>query len=218
MRHSPSSARAARPSSRLTRSFEPSSRMCLRPRPGPSTIWAPRSTSFAPSPPSGRSASRSSSAPRARKASCSTGSSRKASRGPRTIRGRPSDRSTTPSMSGALLGTLLRQVSRSFYLSLAILPTALREPIGLAYLLARAADTIPDTKLVARKDRLTHLETVRRACGGEPADVAGVARACAPHQTHAAERRLLERLPQALARAEGLAPGARPGGRGGGGP
>jgi farnesyl-diphosphate farnesyltransferase len=109
-------------------------------------------------------------------------------------------------MSGDLLGNLLRQVSRSFYLSLAVLPSALREPIGLAYLLARAADTITDTKLVARKDRLTHLETVRRACAGEPADVAGVARACAPHQTHAAERRLLERLPEALARLEALTP------------
>ena len=96
-------------------------------------------------------------------------------------------------MSGDLLGNLLRQVSRSFYLSLAILPSTLREPIGLAYLLARAADTIADTELVARKDRLAHLETVRRACGGEPADVVAVARACAPHQNRAAERKLLDR-------------------------
>ncbi len=112
-------------------------------------------------------------------------------------------------MSGDLLGNLLRQVSRSFYLSLAILPSALREPIGLAYLLARAADTITDTELVARKDRLAHLETVRRACGGEPADVAGVALACAPHQNRAAERRLLERLPEALARLDALTPADR---------
>src|SRR5258705_11142077 len=109
-------------------------------------------------------------------------------------------------MSGDLLGKLLRRVSRSFYVSLAVLPSPLREPIGLAYLLARAADPIPDTKPAAGKDRLTHLETVRRAYGGEPADVAGVARACAPHQTHAAERRLLERLPEALARLEALTP------------
>src|SRR5881397_4229792 len=95
---------------------------------------------------------------------------------------RRSDRSTTSSMGGDLLGNLLRQVSRSFYLSLAVLPGPLREPIGLAYLLARAADTITDTRLVARKDRLAHLETVRRACAGEPADVGAVARACAPHQ------------------------------------
>src|SRR5256712_11186491 len=83
-------------------------------------------------------------------------------------------------MPSDLLGDLLRQVSRSFYLSLAILPTALREPIGLAYLLARAADTIADTELVARKDRLAHLETVRRACGGEPADVLAGVRARRP--------------------------------------
>src|SRR5205085_6562347 len=44
-----------------------------------------------------------------------------------------------------LVGDLLRRVSRSFYLSLAILPRPLREPIGLAYLLARATDTVADT-------------------------------------------------------------------------
>ena len=46
--------------------------------------------------------------------------------------------------SSDLTGDLLRGVSRSFYLSLRILPAALREPIGLAYLLARAADTVAD--------------------------------------------------------------------------
>ena len=40
---------------------------------------------------------------------------------------------------------MLRSVSRSFYLSLRILPAALREPLSLAYLLARATDTIADT-------------------------------------------------------------------------
>src|SRR5437870_4976362 len=43
-----------------------------------------------------------------------------------------------------LLGDLLRRVSRSFYLSLAILPRSLREPLGLAYLLARALDTLDE--------------------------------------------------------------------------
>ena len=40
------------------------------------------------------------------------------------------------------LDTVLKRVSRSFYLSLRILPRSLRTPIGLAYLFARAADTI----------------------------------------------------------------------------
>ena len=43
-----------------------------------------------------------------------------------------------------LLKDVLKGVSRSFYLTLRILPKPLREPIGLAYLLARTADTIAD--------------------------------------------------------------------------
>ena len=108
-----------------------------------------------------------------------------------------------------LLGDLLRQVSRSFYLSLAVLPRPLREPIGLAYLLARAADTITDTQLIAHADRLGHLETLRRAYAGEAADVEALARACAPRQAHVAERRLLERVGEALARVAALAPADR---------
>ena len=36
---------------------------------------------------------------------------------------------------------LLRPVSRSFYLSIRLLPRALRQPVALAYLLARTSDT-----------------------------------------------------------------------------
>ena len=67
-----------------------------------------------------------------------------------------------------LLGDLLRQVSRSFYLSLAILARPLRVPLGLAYLLARAADTVADTRLIARPERVGHLQTLRRAYAGAP--------------------------------------------------
>src|SRR4051812_47405226 len=50
-------------------------------------------------------------------------------------------------MTGAeeLGGKLLEGVSRSFFLTLKALPQGLREPLSLAYLLARAADTIADT-------------------------------------------------------------------------
>ena len=98
-----------------------------------------------------------------------------------------------------LLGDLLRQVSRSFYLSLAILGRPLREPLGLAYLLARAADTVADTRLVARAERIHHLQTLRHAYAGRPADTGSVAQACVPHQIHEAERRLLERVDAVLA-------------------
>jgi farnesyl-diphosphate farnesyltransferase len=106
----------------------------------------------------------------------------------------------------ALLGDLLRRVSRSFYLSLAILPRDLREPIGLAYLLARAADTVADTRLIARAARVSHLTILRAAYAGETSDVAAVAAACAPHQAQAAERALLERVHEALQRVYRLPP------------
>ncbi len=54
-------------------------------------------------------------------------------------------------------GPLLASVSRSFYLSIRLLPAPLRAPIGLAYLLARASDTIADSAAVPVAARLRHL-------------------------------------------------------------
>jgi len=42
--------------------------------------------------------------------------------------------------------TLLEETSRSFFLTLRILPTSIRKQVGLLYLLARVADTIADSK------------------------------------------------------------------------
>lgn len=58
---------------------------------------------------------------------------------------------------------LLRQVSRSFYLTLRILPRSIRTQISLAYLLARIADTIADTRLADARRRLEALREVREA-------------------------------------------------------
>ncbi len=52
------------------------------------------------------------------------------------------------------LTSLLRDVSRSFYWTVRILPGAIRPQIGLAYLLARATDTIADTEIVPVTERL----------------------------------------------------------------
>jgi farnesyl-diphosphate farnesyltransferase len=101
---------------------------------------------------------------------------------------------------GDLTTALLRRVSRSFYLSLAVLPRAVRPTIGLAYLLARASDTIADTRLIDRASRIGHLEALRAALDGrETGPVTAVARATAPSQALPAERVLLERLPEGLA-------------------
>lgn len=65
-------------------------------------------------------------------------------------------------MSNKLSKDLLRQVSRSFYLSMKVLPLEMREPVSLGYLLARATDTIADTANVPQKLRLDLLEQTRK--------------------------------------------------------
>jgi len=111
-----------------------------------------------------------------------------------------------------LTGPLLKQVSRSFYLSLAVLPAGLRPAIGLAYLLARASDTIADTRIVERDTRLGHLEALRAELGSAvPGRLEAIASGLAPGQALPAERRLLERLPECVAAYRALPPadGAR---------
>ena len=60
-------------------------------------------------------------------------------------------------------GALLRKVSRSFYLTLRILPGSIRPQIGLAYLLARMTDTIADTRIVPLDHRRAALRETRNA-------------------------------------------------------
>jgi farnesyl-diphosphate farnesyltransferase len=99
-----------------------------------------------------------------------------------------------------LTTALLKQVSRSFYLSVAVLPAAVRPTIGLAYLFARAADTIADTRLIERRARIVHLtalgEELTQARAGR---IAAIVLAAAGSQSLPAERRLLERLPAVFA-------------------
>ncbi|HVE09879.1 MAG TPA: phytoene/squalene synthase family protein [Paraburkholderia sp.] len=101
-----------------------------------------------------------------------------------------------------LLGPLLKGVSRSFYLTLRILPAGMRDPIGLAYLLARAADTIADTSLVPPAERLALLLSLRSAvngAAGETAHLRRMADQMAAQQTQSDEKLLLESLEPALA-------------------
>ncbi|WP_250503374.1 phytoene/squalene synthase family protein [Caballeronia sp. AZ7_KS35] len=100
-----------------------------------------------------------------------------------------------------LLGPLLKSVSRSFYLTLRILPAGMRDPIGLAYLLARAADTIADTSLISPQRRLELLLSLRAQINGAPDDgaLARIAGEVAGQQAQPDERALLESLDAALA-------------------
>jgi farnesyl-diphosphate farnesyltransferase len=62
---------------------------------------------------------------------------------------------------------LLKPVSRSFYLSIRLLPRALREPVALAYLLARTSDTIADSNAVTAEKRIELLDRFGRAIAGK---------------------------------------------------
>ncbi len=106
---------------------------------------------------------------------------------------------------GDLPSDLLKRVSRSFYLSLAVLPRSVRAPVGLAYLFARAADTIADTRLISREERLRHLEALRADLREEaPSHLAGIISACTGPNPHAGERDLLRRLPDCFRRYQEL--------------
>ena len=97
-----------------------------------------------------------------------------------------------------LLHTVLKEVSRSFYLTLNVVPAVVRNQVGLAYLFARAADTIADTDLIERKRRLEFLNEFRAQFASpqrvEWGAVRAIQAALIPHQNVAGERRLLERL------------------------
>jgi farnesyl-diphosphate farnesyltransferase len=107
-----------------------------------------------------------------------------------------------------LTAALLRRVSRSFYLSLAVLPGSVRPTIGLAYLLARASDTIADTRLIDRASRIAQLEALRAALAGSAA-ISTAVDAAAASPALPAERALLQRLPDCLAAYRALPPADR---------
>jgi farnesyl-diphosphate farnesyltransferase len=92
-------------------------------------------------------------------------------------------------------------------LTLKVVPGDVRRPIGLAYLLARAADTIADTALIGRADRLKYLEIFREALReSEAGPLRAISEVLAGPQQVAAERELLTRLEEAFALLRSLSP------------
>ena len=105
----------------------------------------------------------------------------------------------------SLLTGLLKQVSRSFYLTLRILPRAVRPQIGLAYLLARTTDTIADTEIIPLEKRLSALGMLRSRIFGQTEARLDFGE-LAQHQGMPAERVLLERVEDSLALLSTLSP------------
>jgi len=103
------------------------------------------------------------------------------------------------------LNQLLQATSRSFYLTLRVLPAAVRPQIGLAYLLARTTDTIADTELVPLEQRLDALKRLRErilTSSTAPLNFGELAQ----HQGLPAERLLLEKAGDSLALLQTLSP------------
>ena len=105
--------------------------------------------------------------------------------GPRTLR---------------LQTAVLRSVSRSFYLSIRFLPAQLREPIALAYLLARTTDTVADTTEISTAVKMETLQMLSNGIQGKASRdvVSNLIASFVPLQTNKNERELLKSLPQCL--------------------
>lgn len=102
------------------------------------------------------------------------------------------------------LNDLLQRTSRSFYLTLRVLPRAVRPQIGLAYLLARTTDTIADTEIIPAEQRLHALQQLRDRILGLRNNVLDFAE-LAQQQGVPAERELLDQCEASLVLLVGLA-------------
>lgn len=105
------------------------------------------------------------------------------------------------------LDDVLKGVSRSFYLTLAILPPSMRQPLGVGYLLARAADTIADTRILPAPDRQAALDLFRSELDfPAPSRLSEISAALTGPDEKPAERTLLARLPACLTAFRALDP------------
>ena len=99
-----------------------------------------------------------------------------------------------------LRGPILRRVSRSFYLSVFLLPKKLRDPVALGYLLARASDTIADTSELPIELRHEKLQVLARAIQSEPlaGEINDLMTTVGPLRSNESERELIESLQATL--------------------
>jgi farnesyl-diphosphate farnesyltransferase len=104
---------------------------------------------------------------------------------------------------------LLKGVSRSFYLTIRLLPAALQAPIAVGYLLARATDTVADTTALPQADRLDLLQAMMAAINAPVGDLQNnhqTLSTFAERQTNPHERALMQALPACLCLLQTLMP------------
>ncbi len=118
----------------------------------------------------------------------------------------PAEKTQSAVPTSALRGSILRRVSRSFYLSIFLLPKKLRDPVSLGYLLARASDTIADTAELPIELRVAKLRLLAGAIQSETSrdPIAELCASVSRLQNNESERALIESLPSCLAWLNGI--------------
>lgn len=105
---------------------------------------------------------------------------------------------------GGVNKQLLQSVSRSFYLTIKFLPQPVRQAVAVAYMLARATDSVADTSSADRERRVDILRQMGQAIAGKLPDaeqaalLASLAGEMAQQQQNPAEGRLLAALGDCL--------------------
>ncbi|MFA7482044.1 MAG: squalene/phytoene synthase family protein [Vulcanimicrobiota bacterium] len=102
---------------------------------------------------------------------------------------------------------ILKETSRAFYLSLVVLPRGAREPLSLAYLLARAADTVADSPTEHPSRRAPTLRRMQSALQNPSGAHQEDLKLFRPEK--AGERKLLELYPHLPALLEEVEPSLR---------
>ena len=104
-------------------------------------------------------------------------------------------------MQPSLTGELLKAVSRSFYLTISWLPREMQPGVAVAYLLARATDSVADTAAAPVYRRVEALKKMQAAIEGECADMSELMQElrCRMDAENAAETELLSRFDEAVA-------------------
>lgn len=104
------------------------------------------------------------------------------------------------SIRGVVLGALLKSVSLTAYLTLRVLPAAIRAPMGITYLLGRAAFGIANASPISHSERLDLLSALHVAVSGEAHEcVFSRIKNAAWAQTEPGEIRLLKSIDSVLA-------------------
>jgi farnesyl-diphosphate farnesyltransferase len=100
---------------------------------------------------------------------------------------------------------VLKGVSRSFYLSLRLLPAPMRRPAGIAYLLARTSDTIADSAQIPAAERSALLDRMAlQISGGQEAGP--FPRKLVEAAPDPRERALLDRYREIISAMNGMEP------------